>query len=109
MVISSLLQLFPQHIILFINKNKAAEQVPSDSLDTPLHIVSRYALRTHIFPYCFYRQGRFHVNCYRLLSFYKVWLARDRRKTAQEKKCQNDEFAEQPRKNSPSLRLSRGT
>jgi len=31
-----------QHIILFINKNKAAEQVPSDSLDTPLHIVSRY-------------------------------------------------------------------
>ena len=36
-----------QHIILFINKNKAAEQVTSDSLDTPLHIVARYALRTY--------------------------------------------------------------
>ncbi|XP_027052782.1 transient receptor potential cation channel subfamily A member 1-like [Pocillopora damicornis] len=31
-----------EHIILFISKNKAAEQVTSDSLDTPLHIVSRY-------------------------------------------------------------------
>jgi len=31
-----------QHIALFINKNKTAVQVTSDSLDTPLHIVSRY-------------------------------------------------------------------
>ncbi|CAH3036391.1 unnamed protein product, partial [Porites lobata] len=31
-----------QHIALFIKKNKAARQVTSDSLDTPLHIVARY-------------------------------------------------------------------
>ncbi|XP_068676235.1 transient receptor potential cation channel subfamily A member 1-like isoform X4 [Montipora foliosa] len=31
-----------QHIALFISKNKAAVEVTSDSLDTPLHIVARY-------------------------------------------------------------------
>lgn len=31
-----------KHITLFISKNKAAAQVTSNSLDTPLHIVSRY-------------------------------------------------------------------
>ena len=65
-------------------------------MDTPLHIVSRYALRTHIFfltAFGVMLNANF-MKFDPLFSSYKVWLARDRRKAAQEEKYQNDELTE---------------
>ena len=47
-----------KHIILFISKNKAAEQVTSDSLDTPLHIVSRYAMQSYGISFWYFKWWR---------------------------------------------------